>query len=72
MSFSLVLDTFPPIGQRNVATYIHNICKERLGSRGGGHGCAKKRYKTFDIRSPSSRVYILIAIAHTVDVQSEV
>ena len=37
---SLFLDMFPPrpkmsFGQRNVVTYIHNICKWDLGSRGG-------------------------------------
>ena len=40
-SFSLVLDAFPtgpkmPFGQLNVAIQIYNICKGRLGSRGGG------------------------------------
>ena len=42
-SFSLFLDAFPPrpkmpFGQLNVAIqiYIYNICKGRLGSRGGG------------------------------------
>ena len=39
---SLFLDMFPiptprpkmSFGQRNVATYIHNLCKRHLGSRG--------------------------------------
>ena len=40
---SLLLDMFPPgpkipFGQRNVATYIHNICKWHLWSRGGCAG----------------------------------
>ena len=40
-SFSLFLDAFPPrpkmpFGQLNVAIQIYNICKGRLGSRGGG------------------------------------
>ena len=40
-SFSLFLDAFPPprlkmpFGQLNVAKQIYNICKGRLGSRGG-------------------------------------
>ena len=39
-SFSLFLDAFPPrpkmpFGQLNVAIQIYNICKGRLGSRGG-------------------------------------
>ena len=39
-SFSLFLDAFPPrpkmpFEQLNVAIQIHNICKGRLGSRGG-------------------------------------
>ena len=39
-SFSLFLDDFPPrpkmpFGQLNVAIQIYNICKGRLGSRGG-------------------------------------
>ena len=42
-SFSLLLDAFPPrpkipFGQLNVAIQIYNICKGRLGSRGGGKG----------------------------------
>ena len=41
--FSLFLDAFPPrpkmpFGQLNVAIQIYNICKGRLGSRGGGGG----------------------------------
>ena len=40
-SFSLFLDAFPPrpkmpFGQLNAAIQIYNICKGRLGSRGGG------------------------------------
>ena len=40
VSFSLILDDFPPrpkmpFGQLNVAIQIYNICKGRLGSRGG-------------------------------------
>ena len=39
-SFSLFFDAFPPrpkmpFGQLNVAVQIYNICKWRLGSRGG-------------------------------------
>ena len=42
-SFSLFLDAFPPgpkmpFGQLNFAIQIYNICKGRLGSRGGGGG----------------------------------
>ena len=42
-SFSLFLDALPPrpkmpFGQLNVAKQIYNICKWRLGSRGGGEG----------------------------------
>ena len=49
-SFSLFLDALPPrpkmpFGQLNVAIQIHNICKGRLGSRGGGgaRGCISER-----------------------------
>ena len=40
-SFTLFLGAFPPrpkmpFGQLNVAIQINNICKGRLGSRGGG------------------------------------
>ena len=43
-SFSLFLDAFPTrpkmsFGQLNVAIQIYNICKGRLGSRGGERGC---------------------------------
>ena len=49
-SFSLFLDASPPspprpkmpFGQLNVAIQIHNICKGRLGSR-GGRGCISER-----------------------------
>ena len=44
-SFSLFLDAFPPkmpFGQLNVAIQIYNICKWRLGSR-GGRGCVSER-----------------------------
>ena len=42
-SCNLFLDAFPPrpkmpFGQLNVAIQIYNICKGRLGSRGGGGG----------------------------------
>ena len=42
-SFILFLDAFPPrpkmpFGQLNVAIQIYNICKGRLGPRGGGGG----------------------------------
>ena len=43
-SFSLFLDAFSPprpkmpFGQLKVAIQIYNICKGRLGSRGGGGG----------------------------------
>ena len=52
-SFSLFLDAFPPrpkmpLGQLNVAIQIYNICKWRLGSRGGGEGLYK-RNKTLNI-----------------------
>ena len=48
-SFSLFLDAFPPrpkmpFGQLNVAIQIYNICKGRLGSRGGGgRDCISER-----------------------------
>ena len=50
-SFSLFLDAFPPrpkmpFGQLNGAIQIYNICKGRLGSRGGGGKGAYKRKKT--------------------------
>ena len=43
-SFSLFLDAPPPLrpkmpfGQLNVAIQIYNICKGRLGPKGGGGG----------------------------------
>ena len=52
-SLSLFLDAFPPprpkmpIGQLNVAIQIYNICKWRLGSR-GGKGLYKRK-KTLNI-----------------------
>ena len=54
-SFSLFLDVSPPrpkmpFGQLNVAIQINNICKGRLGSRGGGGGEGLyKRKKTSNI-----------------------
>ena len=48
-SFSFFLDAFPhkpkmPFGQLNAAIQIYNICKGRLGSRGGGgRGCISER-----------------------------
>ena len=41
VSFNLFLDAFPPrpkmpFGQWHVAINIYNICKGRLGSKGGG------------------------------------
>ena len=53
-SFSLFLDAFPPrpkmpFGQSNVAIQIYNICKWRLGSRGGGVKGLYKRKKTLNI-----------------------
>ena len=49
---SLFLDAFPPrpkmpFGQLNVALQIYNICKWRLGSR-GGKGLYKRK-KTLNI-----------------------
>ena len=43
VSFSLFLDAFPPrpkmpFRQLNVIILIYNMCKGRLGSRGGGGG----------------------------------
>ena len=51
-SFSLFLDAFPPrpkmpFGQLNVAIQIYNVCKGRLGSRGGKG--LYKRNKTSNI-----------------------
>ena len=51
-SFSLFLDAFPrrpkmPFGQLNVAMQIYDICKWRLGSRGGGKGLYTRK-KTFN------------------------
>ena len=48
VSFILFLDAFPPrpkmpFGQLNVAIEIYNICKGRLGSRGGGNGLYKRK-----------------------------
>ena len=37
-----------PFGQLNVAIQIYNICKWRLGSRGGGKGLYKRK-KTLNI-----------------------
>ena len=54
-SFSLFLDAFPPrpkmpFGQLNVAILIYNMCKGRLGSKGGGGGKGSyKRKKTSNI-----------------------
>ena len=53
-SFSLFLDAFPPrpkmpFGQLNVAIQIYNICKGRLGSRGGGGKGLYNRKKTSNI-----------------------
>ena len=57
-SFSLFLDASPPppppgpkiaFGQLNVAIQIYNICKGRLGSRGGGGKGLYKRKKTSNI-----------------------
>ena len=54
-SFIFFLDAFPPrpkmpFGQLNVAIQIYNICKWRLGSRGGGGGKGLyKRKKTLNI-----------------------
>ena len=53
-SFSLFLDAFPPrpnmpFEQLNVAIQIYNICKGRLGSRGGGGKGLYKRKKTSKI-----------------------
>ena len=39
-----------PFGQLNVAIQIYNICKWRLGSRGGGGEGLYKRKKTLNIR----------------------
>ena len=56
-SFSLFLDAFPPrpkmpFGQLNVAIEIYNICKGRLGSRGGGgRGCISERSQISDKRT---------------------
>ena len=50
-SFSLFLDASPPprpkmpFGQLNVAIQIYNICKGRLGSR-GGKGLYKRKKKS--------------------------
>ena len=52
-SFSFFLDAFPPrpkmpFGQLNGAIQIYNICKGRLGSR-GGRGCISEgRHKISD------------------------
>ena len=48
--FSLFLDAPPtrpkmPFGKLNVALQIYNICKGRLGSRGGGGGGGEGLYK---------------------------
>ena len=54
-SYSLFLDAFPPrpkmpFGQLNFAIQTYNICKGRLGSRGGGGGGGLyKRKKTSNI-----------------------
>ena len=54
VSFSLFLDAPPPappprpkmpFGRLNVALQIYNICKGRLGSRGGGGEGLYKRKK---------------------------
>ena len=52
-SFSLFLDAFPPrpkmpFGQLNVAIQIYNICKGRLGSRGGRGRISERRHQISD------------------------
>ena len=70
-SFSLFLDAFPPrpkmpFGQLNVAIQIYNICKGRLGSRGGGGGgvkgvvLAKEDIKYLTKNSPLCKMVVFI------------
>ena len=67
-SFSLFLDAFPPrpkmpFGQLNVAIQIYNICKWRLGSRGGGggRGCiSERRHEISDKNRPLCKMVVFI------------
>ena len=65
VSFSLVLDAFPPrpkmpFGQFNVAIQIYNICKGRLGSR-GGRGCiSERRHQISDKNRPLCKMVVFI------------
>ena len=65
-SFSLFLDAFPPrpkmpFGQLNVAIQIYNICKGRLGSRGGEMGCiSERRHQISDKNRPLCKMVVLI------------
>ena len=67
-SFSLFLDAFPPrpkmpFGQLNVALQIYNICKGRLGSRGGERGCIReRRHQTSDKNRPLCKMAVLLYI----------
>ena len=67
-SFSLFLDASPPrpkmpFGQLNVAIQIYNICKGRLGSRGGGgeRVCiSERRHRISDKNRPLCKMVVFI------------
>ena len=51
-----------PFGQLNVAIQIYNICKGRLGSRGGvGRGCiSERRRQISDKNRPLCKMVVFI------------
>ena len=53
-----------PFGQLNVAIQIHNICKGRLGSRGGGggeRGCiSERKHQISDKNRPLCKMVVFI------------
>ena len=64
-SFSLFLDAFPPrpkmpFGQLNVAIQIYNICKGRLGSRGGKGSYKRKETSNILQNKPLCKMVVFI------------
>ena len=65
-SFSVFLDASPPrpkmpFGQLNVALQIYNICKGRLGSRGGERACiSERRHQISDKNRPLCKMVVFI------------
>ena len=65
VSFSLLLDAFPPtpkmpFGQLNVAIQIYNICKGRLGSRGESDCISERRHQISDKNRPLCKMVVFI------------